>query len=508
MPGLYQLLQDAVKNHPHRLAVIDGHRRLTYAQVGQRVRALAAYLAGRGLGKGDRVALLDNNSLPFYEGYFAAAAVGVVLCPVNTRLSPAEVRFILEDSDPKLVLCRDEYSELIAGFSSENILWMGGQYEAAVQEYRGFIGEELNDASLAHLYYTSGTTGRPKGVMLTHGNVQAHAEAAVEELSITAEDRWAHIAPMFHLADAWATFAVTLAGGRHVMLPAFEAEAALGLIQAEGVTLSNLVPTMLNLMLKHPDRRRFPCPSLRLLLSGGAPISPDLVRRIMDQFQGAEYVQTYGLTETAPYLTLSKLNPEQRALPPEQQLALRARTGRAFAAVALRVVDEQGAPVPADDAAVGEIQARGPTVTPGYWRRPEETRAAFADGRWLRTGDLATVDSHGFLNIVDRCKDMILSGGENVFSIEVENALYASPAVLEAAVFGLPDETWGERVCAAVVLRPGREAGAEVLRELCRRCLARYKVPREIFFLEELPKTGSGKITKRRLREMFGGGDS
>jgi len=503
MSGLYDILKNTAKEHPDRLAVVDGPRRLTYGEVGARVRAVAAYLAARGVGKGDRVALLDNNSLPFLEGYFAAAAVGAILCPINTRLSPAEVDFILRDADPKHVLCREDYSELIAGFSSENVLWMGDQYERTVSTDPGFIEHELNNSAVAQLYYTSGTTGQPKGVMLTHGNVRAHAEAAAEELSIAADDRWAHIAPMFHLADAWATFAVTLAGGRHVMLPVFEAEAALQVLQEEGVTLSNLVPTMLNLMLKHPDRRRFPCPTLRLLLSGGAPISPDLVRRIMAQFQGAEYVQTYGLTETSPYLTLSKLTLEQRGLPPEEQLALRARTGRAFAAVSLRVLDEQGQPVPADDRAVGEIQARGPTVTPGYWRRPEETRAAFVDGPWLRTGDLATVDSHGFVNIVDRKKDMILSGGENVFSIEVENALYSHASLLEVAVFGLPDETWGEQVCAAVVMRPGRTATAAELIEHCRQTLARYKAPRAIFFCEELPKTGSGKIMKRKLREMF-----
>ena len=503
MSGLYDILKRAVQQHPDTLAIVDGDRRLTYAEVGARVAGLAAHLSARGITRGHRVAVIDGNSLAFYESYFAAAALGAVLCPINTRLSPAEVGDILRDAEPSVVLCRPKFGGLISQVSSEELLWIAEPYEEAVARPGRFAAAEVGGQNLAQLYYTSGTTGRPKGVMLTHDNVRLHAEAALSELEITAADRWAHIAPMFHLADAWATFAVTLAGGRHVMQRAFEAAGALALLHRERITLSNLVPTMLNLMLKHPDRAKYPCPALRLLLSGGAPISPDLVARIMAQFQGAEYIQTYGLTETSPYLTLSKLSPSLRALPRHECLRLRARTGRAFCAVTLRVVGDDGAQVPADDRTVGEIQASGPTVTPGYWRRPEETRAAFTDG-WLRTGDLATIDGHGFLNIVDRKKDMILSGGENVFSIEVENALYAHPAVLEAAVFGLPDETWGEQVCAAVVLRPERHATEQELRELCQQSLAKYKVPRAIFFLEELPKTGTGKISKKKLREKFG----
>ncbi len=507
MAGLYQFLRQAREQHAERIAIVDGETRLTYAQVGARVEALAGGLASLGLSKGDRLGFIDRNSAEFFETYFAAAALGVALCPINTRLSPAEVAFILQDAGARRVICRRELRALLDRATNlDEAVIIGGDgepgYEAMIRHGGGFIESELNTGSLAHLYYTSGTTGRPKGVMLTHGNVETHARAASDELALTGRDRWGHIAPMFHLADAWATFAVTLVGGRHVMLPAFEPRAALELMERERISVSNLVPTMLNLMLKHPERGDFPCASLRLLLSGGAPIARDLVRRIMRQF-GCEYVQTYGMTETSPYLTLSKLLPHLRRLPEEEQLAYRARTGRPFSAVELKVVDEAGESVPADGQAVGEILARGPTVTPGYWRRPEETAAAFAEGGWLRTGDMATVESEGYLDIVDRKKDMILSGGENIFSIEVEGALYDHPAVLEAAVFGLADETWGERVAAAVVLRPGRHATADELREHARATLARYKTPREIHFLDELPKTGSGKITKKPLRERF-----
>ncbi|HEU4699226.1 MAG TPA: AMP-binding protein [Gemmatimonadales bacterium] len=354
-------------------------------------------------------------------------------------------------------------------------------------------------SAVAHLYYTSGTTGRPKGVMLTHENVAVHALATVAELGLSDADTWAHIAPMFHLADAWATFAITWVGGRHVMLPHFDAAAALGLFERERVTITNLVPTMLNLMVKHPRRDAFDYASLRLLLSGGAPIAPEVVRAIVETF-GCEYVQTYGMTETSPYLTLSLLKAHLRALPEAEQLRWRAKTGRPFVAVELRVVDAGMCDVPADERTVGEIVVRGPTVTPGYWNRPDATAEAFRDG-WLLTGDLAVLDAEGYVTIVDRRKDTIITGGENVYSTEVEHALYRHPAVLEAAAYGVPDAIWGEVVAAAVVPRPGVACTVEELAAFCAAELAGFKRPRRIDLVAELPKTGSGKILKRALRE-------
>jgi acyl-CoA synthetase (AMP-forming)/AMP-acid ligase II len=338
-------------------------------------------------------------------------------------------------------------------------------------------------------------------VVLTHQNVCVHAKNAVAELSIEEGDVWGHFAPMFHLADAWAAFAMTLAGGRHVMVRRFDAGAVLAAIEREGVTISNLIPMMLNRMVGHPRVREFDLRSLRAILSGGAPIAPELVRRVMETL-GCDYVQTYGMTETSPYLTLSLLPERLRDLPPEEQFRLKARTGRPFLGVELCVTDDRGRPVPPDDRTVGEIRVRGETVTPGYWHRPAETREAFEDG-WLLTGDLAVVDGLGFVNIVDRKKDMIICGGENVYSIEVENVLYEHPGVREAAVIGIPDEAFGEAVLAAVVLRDGEAATAEELRNFCRCRLAGYKTPKRIEFLRRLPRTGSGKLTKAPLRERF-----
>jgi acyl-CoA synthetase (AMP-forming)/AMP-acid ligase II len=293
-----------------------------------------------------------------------------------------------------------------------------------------------------------------------------------------------------------------------VFLPRFEARAALDLLERERVTITNLVPTMLNLMVKHPDARDVPLAdgsrrtrdwsSLRMLLSGGAPIAPEVVRAVLDTF-GCDYVQTYGMTETSPYLTLSLLKEHLKSLAPEEQLAYKCKTGRAFATIELRVVDESGSDVAADEASVGEIWVRGATVTPGYWNRPEETRAAFHEG-WLKTGDLAVIDAEGYVTIVDRKKDMIITGGEKVYSIEVEHALHSHPAVLECAVFGVPSEAWGEEVRAAIVLRAGMCVHDIELIEWCRARLGGFKVPKTIVRLESLPRTSSGKITKRALR--------
>jgi len=306
---------------------------------------------------------------------------------------------------------------------------------------------------------------------------------------------------MFHLADAWAVFAVTWAGGRHMMLRRFEAEAALQAIQRHRITLSNLIPTMLNLMVRHPRVGEYRYESLRAVLSGGAPIAPELVRRVMETF-GGEYIQTYGMTETSPYLTLSRLKQSLRHLPDDEQFRYRAKTGRPFITVDLEVVGEDGRPVARDERQVGEIRVRGDTVTPGYWNRPRETADSFCDG-WLCTGDLAVIDPEGYVTIVDRKKDMIISGGENIYSTEVENVLYQHPRILETAVFGVFDEKWGEAVTAAVVLNCGENATEEELISFCRQRLAPYKAPKSIIFLDALPKTGSGKIHKKFLKDRY-----
>ena len=511
--SLWSILTRARRLSPAHIAVVDGGRELSYTALGARVDALAALLQSRGVHQGDRIAALLPNSLQYLESYFAAAGLGAVIVPLNTRLHPDELSFIIGDSESGVLVVDPGFAELAeavvargAGFRT--VISAGDPFALAgaaqVLGYpslpagNDFIPAATPPDALAHLYYTSGTTGRPKGVMLTHRNVWVHALAAVAELGLSERDRWAHVAPMFHLADAWATFAITWVGGRHVMVPKFEPREVLATFERERVSITNLVPTMLNLMVKHEARGTFDYSSLRMILSGGAPIAPAVVHAIVETF-GCEYVQTYGMTETSPYLTLSLLNDHLRQLPEGDQLRYRAKTGRPFIAVELRVVDESGAPVPNDERTVGEIHVRGETVTPGYWRRPEATAEAFTPDGWLRTGDLAVVDTEGYLTIVDRMKDMIISGGEKVYSTEVEHVLYQHSAVLEAAVYGCPDAIWGEVVSAAVVLRPGMTLSEEELVAFCRPRLAAFKLPRQVGFLAELPKTGTGKILKRQL---------
>lgn len=511
-------LQKAVAFYPHKVGVVDGTRSFTYAQTGERVAGLARFFLAQGIQPKDRISIFEINSHAFLETYYAAAGIGAILNPLNFRLSPREVAFILRDSGARWLVAGTRFADVVEGILKqenplEGILWIGDapsmpgnlqcySFENALNDNVGtFEPVPVNENDVAHLYYTSGTTGRPKGVMLTHKNVCLHALGTIAELRLADSDIWGHIAPMFHLADAWATFAMTWVGARHVMVGQFEAEAVMATIQKEQITLSNLIPTMLNLMIKHPNVAEYDFSSLRVILSGGAPIAPEVVRSITETF-GCDYIQTYGMTETSPYLTFSLLKQHLADLPAEAQLKYKSKTGRAFIGVDLKIVDENGNPVAADEQQVGEIWVRGDTITPGYWNLPDETQRAFHEG-WLRTGDLANVDVEGYVNIVDRKKDMIVTGGENVYSTEVENVLYMNPKVLEAAVFAVPDEKWGEAVTAAVVLKENETATEKEIISFCKQHQASFKAPKSIIFIDELPKTGSGKIYKKALRDPY-----
>ena len=510
---LDELLPKAAKLYPHREAVVCGNVRMTYQDFADRVWRLANAFESLGLQGNERVAVLHENCHVFLEAYFAAAHLGLILVPLNFRLSPKELAMILTDSGARVLIAQDKFRDKAEDLpkhdcTMERVIWTrktpgreGMDYEEllAGQDARPPQARRLRDDDVAHLYYTSGTTGRPKGVMLTHKNVKSHALGTIAELHLTDRDRWFHVAPLFHLADAWATFAITWAGGKHVILPSFDARQVLTLIQEEGITLSNLIPTMLNMMVNHPDAGSFDYSSLRVILSGGASIAPEVVRKIIETFK-CDYIQTYGMTETSPYLTLSILKDHLKTLPWEKQLDFKASTGREFITVSLKVVDPAGNEVARDNRQVGEIIVKGDSVTPGYWNLPEETAKAFKDG-WLYTGDLAVVNEEEYVTIVDRKKDMIITGGENVYSTEVENVLYTHPAVLEAAVIGVPDAKWGEAVKACVVLKPGKTATREEVIAFCKANLAHYKAPKSVEFLDALPRTGSGKIYKKGLKD-------
>jgi acyl-CoA synthetase (AMP-forming)/AMP-acid ligase II len=463
------------------------------------------------------LAILQYNCHTFLEAYFAAALTNIILVPLNYRLSAKEIDFILRDSEARILIAQADFSSKTPSPESrppalESTIWIDPrvQMRSGDLEYEGLLASASadplqprgpGDDAVAQIYYTSGTTGRPKGVMLTHRNGTLHALGTIAELNLKDTDVWIHVAPLFHLADAWATWAITWVGGTHVIVREFNSQTVLDTMVREKVTITNMIPTMLNMLIHHPGFEGYTFPHLRVLLSGGAPIAPETVRKIIEGFR-CDYIQTYGMTETSPYLTLSLLKDHLKSLPAEEQLFYKAKTGREFIGISLKVVREDGQEVLPNDQEVGEIIVRGDTVTPGYWRLPEETQKAFKDG-WLYTGDLAIIDGEGYVTIVDRKKDMILSGGENIYSTEVENILYQHPRILEAAVFGIPDSKWGEAVQATVVLKSGEQTTAEEIIRFCKDRLAPYKAPKGVAFLDQLPRTGSGKLYKKALRDPY-----
>lgn len=509
-------LNKALSLFSQKSAIIDGEKRFTYAEFGDRVARLAAVLLGLGLKKGDVAAISAPNCHQYMEVYYACAVTGIVLCPINYRLAVPEIAAILDDSKAKALFIHSDFEsclkEIRESYSSLKTLVSFGpipvpettDFETLLKHSSPLDLSELpqlNAEDLAQLYYTSGTTGRPKGVMLSQGNITFNALAVIADLRLFENDTWLHAAPMFHLADAWATFAITWVGATHVFIPYFQPRQALQQIDRESVSATVLVPTMLNAMLNDPEADNFNYESLRLILTGGSPIAPELVRWAVTKYN-CEYVQLYGMTETSPFLTLSRPKLAQLQDGSNKELEVRARTGRGYIGAEVKVVRADGVQVAADDLEVGEIIARGPTIFGGYLNQPEATAATIRNG-WIHTGDLATIDIEGSINIVDRAKDMIITGGENVYSTEVEYVLHEHPGVLECAVFGIPHEFWGEAVKAVVVQKLGHEITEIQLTDFLKQRLANYKIPKSFDFVDALPKTGSGKIYKKGLREEY-----
>ena len=500
--GLYHVLANTSLVHPDKMAVVCGKKRFTYFQFKSRVDRLASSFHSLGIRKGERIAVFFQNCHIFLESYFAAAKIGAVLVPVNYRLSPEDFGFILTDSQAKMLIVQTEFCDRVDRDKYDVPIITDVRYESLLKRSAPEKQQEVSieDTDIAQIYYTSGTTGRPKGVILTHGNNLEHARAAAQEFSLNSEDHWLHVSPMFHLADAWAVWAITLSAATHVMTPQFEPRPILQSIQDNRVTLSNFIPTMLKILVDSPGVQDFDFSSLRLILSGGAPIARDVVKKVMDTF-GCDYMQTYGMTETSPFLTISKLSDDMASLSYEEKLHYKSKTGRPFSGVQLKIVKENGQEVFPDEKEVGEIVVKGKTITPGYWQLPGETAKRIVNG-WLHTRDLAVVDPLGFITIVDRMDDLILTGGESVYSIEVENVLYAHPGIFEAAVFGLPDPIWGEIVTAVVVKKEEKLDEHDIIR-YCKEKLAPFKSPKKVFFADVLPKTGSSKIHKYKLREIY-----
>jgi long-chain acyl-CoA synthetase len=515
---VHQTLDRARRLFPKVEAIVDGDHRFTYAELGERVDRLAGALAGAGLEPGARAGVLMQNRHEYTEVYFAAEKAGAVLAPLNQRLAPPEIAFILNDAEAThLILDAAHlplYEACAAGLTTirslvivdaEDALPLTRHpalaYERALAEaapMREPVRQWKPD-DMVQLYYTSGTTGRPKGVMLTQANVIANAQHGIMILHFDDRDVWIHATPMFHLADAWASWTITWVGGRHVYLRDFTPTGYLSALQEHRVTVSLLVPTMINAIVNDPHVRDFDVSSLRLLTFGASPMPVDRLKAAMAVFPDVVFMQLYGMTETAPFATALRYDAET-VNGPEHVARRLASCGRAIPGVDARVVRDDGTEVAPGE--VGEIVMRGPNVMAGYWRQPEVSAETLRGG-WMHSGDMATVDDEGYIFIVDRKKDMIITGGENVYSTEVENALYQHPAVLEAAVIGVPDPYWGERVHAVVVLKQGHTLEPQALADFCRRFIAGYKIPRSVEFVDALPKTGSGKIQKSEIRDRY-----
>ena len=500
-----------------REAVVDGERRFTYAAFARRCYRLAHALSSLGVAKGDRVGILSPNSHHFLESFYGTSLLGAVLVPLNYRLVSGDFEYAFSHSGAKVILAD---SDLTAALDSirdglpEVEHWIVARYGDAPlpdgwRDWEELIAGRpetpppdpgLDENDLVSINYTSGTTARSKGVMLTHRNFYTNAYHYIAHLGASHDDVAMWTLPMFHCNGWGGVYALTAMGAKQVIVRAPEPELLYGLIRDEGVTFACMAPAVLARILDFEDADEYAIATRPRFVCAGAPPPLTYVERL-EQERGWTFMQLYGLTETAPILTAAEPKPH---VPAEGDAIyrLKARAGHAVLGVQLRVVGEGGRDVPWDDAAIGEIAARGNMVFKGYWNQPEETDRVIRDG-YFYTGDLATVNEHGYINIVDRAKDVIISGGENISSIEVEDILYRHSKVQEAAVVGIPDEQWGETPLAVVVLQAGEEASAEEIIAFCRDNLAHFKAPRRVEFAAELPRTATGKLKKFELREPY-----
>jgi long-chain acyl-CoA synthetase len=478
----------ALRFYPGRTALARDGRLLTFRELGTRVEGIAATLTSRGLGVGDRLALLLPNGPDYIELIYACSMLGVIAVPLNTRLSTKEIDGVLEDARPHGIV---RHSSLAV--PEVQLSWQQVIDKQPLPITTDAVPNIFYDPeAVLGLIYTSGTTGKPKGVMVTHSNILADVHNFNYWMRYTEGGTYLHAAPIFHIADFPSMFAAPAFAASQITIPKFSAQIFCETVEREHVTHTVLVPTMINLFTQFLDATKYDLSSLQVLAYGGSPMAPELVHRTRQLVPGVKLIQVYGLSETG---FLTGLQDQEHT---EDKLT---SCGRPSPGVDLLVTDTSGKQV--DPGQAGELVARGANVTRGYWNNSQETAEAFRDG-FFRTGDIGRQDSAGYFYILDRLKDMIVTGGENVYSGEVEAVIYGHPAVREVAVFGIPDAQWGELVMACVVPKPGATLTADELIAFCRRSLASYKIPRRIEFSEaDLPKSSSGKVLKRTLRERF-----
>jgi long-chain acyl-CoA synthetase len=478
----------AARYYPERAAFAAGDQRLTFRELNDRVGRIAAALKRHGFKAGDRLALLLPNELEFIELVYACAWLGLIVVPLNTRLSEKEIDHVLADATAHGLI---RHSSLAV--PTVQLPWQMVLDEETLESPSGSYPDTVYDPDAVFtLIYTSGTTGLPKGVALTHANILANVDHVNYWMRYREGGVYLHAAPIFHIADFPFMFASSAFGTCQTTIPKFSPQTFCQTVEREHVTHTVLVPTMINMLTQFEELKNYDLTSLERLGYGGSPIAPELIHRTREVLPGVELIQVYGLSETGFLTGLQDREHTEKRL---------TSCGRACPGIEVRVVDNSGMEV--EPGQPGELVARGPNVMRGYWNNPKETNGAFLNGMF-RTGDIGYQDADGYFYILDRLKDMIVTGGENVYSGEVEAVIYQHAAVREVAVFGIPDPKWGELVMAWVVLKPDATLTTDELISFCRLSLANYKVPRRVEFSEtDLPKNSSGKILKKNLRERF-----
>jgi acyl-CoA synthetase (AMP-forming)/AMP-acid ligase II len=488
------LLQYGATLHPARLAVVTSERSLTFAGVDERASRLASYLRERGVGPGDRVGLLAMNEAEYLEVLVACQRLGAISVPLNFRLAVPELAFICADSDPQVLVHGPGFAPSAGALGIAQVIGFGPEYEAALAATAPVPERPLIAAAApSTILYTSGTTGRPNGAVISNQALWARISSNVFEYRISADDVFLQALPLFHIASN-VTSSYTAVGATNVLVRQFDPGTVLDLVTRHRVTAALLVPTMINMVVNHPDVEAADLSSLHTVAYGASPIPPAVLERALHRID-AGFVQLFGMTETSGCTVLRRSDHDPVRFP--QRLAA---AGTEAWGYEVRVVDDDDRDVAAG--AVGEVICRGPAMMDGYWNAPEATTAALRGG-WMHTGDLGYRDGDGYLYVTDRKKDMVVSGGENVYPREVEDVLFSHPAVLDAAVIGVRDERWGERVHAVVVRRPGPEFASVTdhdVMSFARERLAGYKLPRSLEWVSELPRNATGKVLKTELR--------
>ncbi|WP_238367138.1 long-chain-fatty-acid--CoA ligase [Mesobacterium pallidum] len=505
---LTNLLRRCLQTNPDGIAVIERGVGRTWRDTADTIARAGRFLITQGVAPGDRVAVLALNSTTFFDWLFAVPWVGAAIVPLNTRWSLEELVHALRDCGAQVLAVDHHFADLAQGLRREipglTLVHTGhGPCPVGMEDYAAQLPDLApadewpgGEDALWGILYTGGTTGHPKGVMLSHRNLFISAMFWMIGGGIGRSTRYLHIAGFFHIVSTMPVFAVTMTGGTHVIEDKFEPVATMRAIERERTNFATFVPTMLSMMLNHPRFGEFDLTSMGRCIYGGSPIPDILIEGMIDNLPTWEFIQGYGQTETTGILT---------TLPwadhfGEGEANKRTATGRPIPGVTLRLVDETGRDTPLGE--TGEIVVRGGNVMLGYWNNPGATADTIRDG-WLHTGDLARMDARGFLTIVGRSKDMIVTGGENVFSTEVENAVTRHPAVQDCAVFGIPSKEWGESVHAVVILKAGHDARAEDIMAFCRDRIAGYKCPRSLSFTDAFPMSAAGKVQKGVLRAPY-----